>query len=132
MIVREQIAELVRIALIAAQEADELPTVEVEDIAVERPQNVEHGDFATSLPLKLARPMRMNPAADWQSGWQRICRILIRRSIAGVGGGRSAGFHKLHRQAFVASAASGGQLQARGNGVRNMTWAVVKGCRLSL
>ena len=61
MIVREQIAELVKNALIAAQEADELPTVEVEDIAVERPQNLEHGDFATSLPLKLARPMRMNP-----------------------------------------------------------------------
>ena len=33
----------------------------IDDIAVERPQNAEHGDFATSLPLKLARPMRMNP-----------------------------------------------------------------------
>ena len=59
--VREQIAELVRQAIDSAQASDALPKVEVEDIAVERPQNAEHGDFATSLPLKLARPMRMNP-----------------------------------------------------------------------
>ncbi len=61
MIVRDRIADIVRQALIAAQSADELPSVPVDDIAVERPQNAEHGDFATSLPLKLARPMRMNP-----------------------------------------------------------------------
>ena len=61
MIVRDQIAELVRHALDAAQASDALPRVDIEDIAVERPQNAEHGDFATSLPLKLARPMRMNP-----------------------------------------------------------------------
>ena len=61
MIVRDRIAELVRHALDEAQNADALPQVDVDDIAVERPQNAEHGDFATSLPLKLARPMRMNP-----------------------------------------------------------------------
>ena len=61
MIVRDRIAGIVRQALIAAQSADELPSIAVDDIAVERPQNPEHGDFATSLPLKLARPMRMNP-----------------------------------------------------------------------
>lgn len=61
MIVRDRIAELVRKALEEAQASDALPQVVVEDIAVERPQNAEHGDFATSLPLKLARPMRMNP-----------------------------------------------------------------------
>ena len=61
MIVRDQIAELVRQALDSAQASDALPRVDIDDIAVERPQNSEHGDFATSLPLKLARPMRMNP-----------------------------------------------------------------------
>ena len=30
---------------------------------VERPQNPEHGDFAVSLPLRLARTARMNPLA---------------------------------------------------------------------
>ena len=61
MTLREQIAELVKQALDAAQASDGLPRVDIDDIAVERPQNTEHGDFATSLPLKLARPMRMNP-----------------------------------------------------------------------
>ena len=31
------------------------------DVTVEHPQSEEHGDFATSLPLKLARALRMNP-----------------------------------------------------------------------
>ena len=61
MIVRDTIAYVVKQALEAAQNAGELPSIPVEDIAIERPQNAEHGDFATSLPLKLARPMRMNP-----------------------------------------------------------------------
>ncbi|MBI4198283.1 MAG: arginine--tRNA ligase, partial [Chloroflexi bacterium] len=33
------------------------------EIEVERPQNPEHGDFAVSLPLKLARAARMSPMA---------------------------------------------------------------------
>lgn len=61
VIVRDRIEELVKQALGAAQASEALPAVEVDDIAVERPQSAEHGDFATSLPLKLARPMRMNP-----------------------------------------------------------------------
>ncbi len=61
MIVRNQIVELVREALTNAQKVGELPSIDVDNIAVERPQNTAHGDFATSLPLKLARPMRMNP-----------------------------------------------------------------------
>ena len=31
------------------------------DVTVEHPQSEEHGDFATSLPLKLARALRMSP-----------------------------------------------------------------------
>ena len=31
------------------------------DIAVEHPSNPEHGDFATSLPLRLARAVRISP-----------------------------------------------------------------------
>ncbi len=31
------------------------------DIVVERPANADHGDFATSLPLRLARATRINP-----------------------------------------------------------------------
>lgn len=61
MLIRENIAHLVRQALTDAQAADALPSVAVDEVAIERPQNPEHGDFASSLPLKLARPMRMNP-----------------------------------------------------------------------
>ena len=61
MLIRENIAHLVRQALTDAQTADALPSVAVDEVAIERPQNPEHGDFASSLPLKLARPMRMNP-----------------------------------------------------------------------
>lgn len=61
MLIRENIAHLVRQALADAQTADALPSVAVDEVAIERPQNPEHGDFASSLPLKLARPMRMNP-----------------------------------------------------------------------
>ena len=61
LLIRENIAHLVRQALADAQTADALPSVAVDEVAIERPQNPEHGDFASSLPLKLARPMRMNP-----------------------------------------------------------------------
>ena len=61
MLIRENIAHLVKQALTDAQADDALPSVAVDEVAIERPQNPEHGDFASSLPLKLARPMRMNP-----------------------------------------------------------------------
>jgi arginyl-tRNA synthetase len=50
-------------ALSQAQSNGELPDAEVEDAAIERPNNSENGDFSCSLPLKLARSMRMNPLA---------------------------------------------------------------------
>ena len=87
MIIREQIAELVRRALVEAQRTDMLPRVAIDDIAVERPQNAEHGDFATSLPLKLARPMRMNPLqiAECLSTHIRGDGLLESASVAAPG-----------------------------------------------
>ena len=61
MTIKEQIAHLVTRALDDAQSKGLLPSATIDDVAVERPQNAEHGDFACSLPMKLARPMRMNP-----------------------------------------------------------------------
>ena len=63
MTIRTHIEELIRHALDSVQRDDSLPPAIVDDLAIERPQNPEHGDFACSLPLKLARPMRMNPMA---------------------------------------------------------------------
>ena len=48
-------------ALDSAIENGELPPTQVSDAAIERPQNTHHGDFASSLPLKLAREMKMSP-----------------------------------------------------------------------
>jgi arginyl-tRNA synthetase len=61
MIVRYLITELLEQALQEARERDILPSGTPIDVLVEHPQSPEHGDFATSLPLKLARSMRMNP-----------------------------------------------------------------------
>ena len=61
MIVRHLIIELLENALEEAQGQDILPGGTPIDVLVEHPQSLEHGDFATSLPLKLARSLRMNP-----------------------------------------------------------------------
>ena len=61
MLTKHRIAQITQQALADAQRESALPDVPIDDIPIERPQNPDHGDFATSLPLKLARPMRMPP-----------------------------------------------------------------------
>jgi arginyl-tRNA synthetase len=46
-----------------AQKEGKLPNVELPEITIERPQNAEHGDYASNFPLKLARIARANPMA---------------------------------------------------------------------
>ena len=63
---RERARSAVRDALTRAMEDGRLPNVaEAHDAAVEvaRPANPVHGDLATNLALKLARPLRMAPPA---------------------------------------------------------------------
>ncbi|MBA7628903.1 Arginine--tRNA ligase [subsurface metagenome] len=38
-----------------------LPSVALPEVVIERPQNSEHGDYASSLPLKLARATGISP-----------------------------------------------------------------------
>jgi len=59
----EHLAELVERGLRKAQKKGALPRFEVPPVPIERPQRPEHGDYATSLPLKLAREARMAPVA---------------------------------------------------------------------
>lgn len=61
MLTKDHIAHITQQALTTAQREQALPDVPIDAIPIERPQNPDHGDFATSLPLKLARPMRMPP-----------------------------------------------------------------------
>ena len=44
-----------------AQKDNLIAVAKITDAAVERPQNPEHGDYASSLPLKLAKPLEKNP-----------------------------------------------------------------------
>ena len=61
MTVPQELAGLVRRALAEAQRQGTLPDADVGPPVIEQPQKAEHGDYACSLPLKLARPMRMAP-----------------------------------------------------------------------
>ncbi|HEY2916813.1 MAG TPA: hypothetical protein VGI98_06320, partial [Candidatus Limnocylindrales bacterium] len=60
--VRDEIAA----AVVEAAERATLPAAAGElgpAVEVERPANAEHGDFATNLGLRLAKPLRMAPPA---------------------------------------------------------------------
>lgn len=59
--IKHEIARIVEEAVSRAQQAGELPHVALPDTVIERPQRPEHGDYATSLPLRLARAARANP-----------------------------------------------------------------------
>jgi arginyl-tRNA synthetase len=61
MSIRNEIAGLVDAAARRAQASGDLPSVALDDPAVERPANADHGDYASSLPLRLARAARMSP-----------------------------------------------------------------------
>ena len=63
MLVRQIIEQRIAEALAQAQRTGALPAAEIPNAPVERPQNPEHGDFASSLPLRLAKPLRMSPLA---------------------------------------------------------------------
>jgi arginyl-tRNA synthetase len=59
--IRDDITRLVEDAVAAAQRDGQLPSLPIPDVALEHPQRPEHGDYATSLPLRLARAARANP-----------------------------------------------------------------------
>ena len=60
-IVRDLIVHKIQKALEEARREGVLHLDTLPDIAVEHPSNPQHGDFATSLPLRLARATRINP-----------------------------------------------------------------------
>ncbi len=61
MIIKDKIDRMVREASQEAQDKGLLPQVTLPDVLVERPQNPDHGDYAATAPLKLARSARMKP-----------------------------------------------------------------------
>jgi arginyl-tRNA synthetase len=61
--IRRRIIELLNAAANKAQKSGKLPSVALPEITIEHPQNPEHGDYASSFPLKLARTIGVNPLA---------------------------------------------------------------------
>ncbi|MFH1662619.1 MAG: arginine--tRNA ligase [Chloroflexota bacterium] len=61
--IRQKIIDSLKQAAVQAQTSGKLPHVPLPDISVERPQKPEHGDYATSFPLKLARAAGPEPLA---------------------------------------------------------------------
>jgi len=59
--IKHEIEQLVLDAVRRAQDAGALPAFTVSDAVVDRPQRPEHGDYASSLPMRLARTARMSP-----------------------------------------------------------------------
>ena len=58
---RKKLVYSLRRAAEEAQNCGKLPPVPLPEITVERPQKAEHGDYATSFPLRLARSAGMEP-----------------------------------------------------------------------
>ncbi len=71
-LLNETIQHIVAQALEAARQEGVLRLETIPEIQVERPGNSDHGDFATNLPLKLARATRINPLELAQSLAARI------------------------------------------------------------
>ncbi|MGD9394715.1 MAG: arginine--tRNA ligase [Dehalococcoidia bacterium] len=59
--IKQRIIELLKKAAAEAQKSGKLPSVALPEIAIEHPQNPEHGDYASSFPLKLARTVGVKP-----------------------------------------------------------------------
>ncbi len=73
--IKHQIEHLVAAAVRQAQDAGELPALVVPETVVERPQRPDYGDYASSLPLRLARSAGMSPL--------ELAGIIARRIEAG-------------------------------------------------
>jgi arginyl-tRNA synthetase len=59
--IKHKIEELLEQAAREAQQQGKLPAVVLPSVTVEHPQNPEYGDYASSLPLKLARATSAKP-----------------------------------------------------------------------
>ena len=60
-LIKNIIVQKITNALNLAKESGALPLSSTPDPMVEHPANPDHGDFATSLPLRLARSTRISP-----------------------------------------------------------------------
>jgi arginyl-tRNA synthetase len=60
---KQELARCLQQAVLKAQQEGALASAALPEVLIEHPQNPEHGDFASGLPLRMARAMRMSPMA---------------------------------------------------------------------
>ena len=70
---KKDLTKCLQQAVLEAQQRGALPSAALVELPIEHPQNPEHGDFASGLPLKLARAMRMSPMAIAE----KICEHIV-------------------------------------------------------
>ncbi|MGY1630446.1 arginine--tRNA ligase [Geodermatophilus sp. SYSU D01186] len=83
----EQLRDVVRTAVAAAVERGALSVEVPADVLVERPKNPEHGDYATNVALRLAKPAGRPPreVAEVLAGELRASAGIASVDIAGPG-----------------------------------------------
>ena len=59
--IRDDLQASTEVAAKAAMDAGVLPQIVMPEVIIERPARPEHGDYACSLPMRLARAARANP-----------------------------------------------------------------------
>ena len=92
---KDQIAQLVRDA-VQALRGDVLPAdVTVPEIEIERTREAAHGDFATNIALRLAKPARRNP----REVAQRLAALLSQNALFLKVEAAGAGFVNFHLSA---------------------------------
>ena len=83
----EQLRNVVRTAVAAAVDRGALAVPVPEDVVVERPRNPEHGDYATNVALRLAKPAGRPPreVAEVLAGELRAQPGIAAVDVAGPG-----------------------------------------------
>jgi arginyl-tRNA synthetase len=83
----EDLAVFVRSAVRAAVDAGRLAVTVPDEVTVERPKNREHGDYATNVALRLARPSGKPPrqVAEIIAGYLRAHDAIKQVEVAGPG-----------------------------------------------
>jgi arginyl-tRNA synthetase len=83
----EQLRDVVRTAVAAVVDRGALAVAVPDDVLVERPKNPEHGDYATNVALRLAKPAGQPPraVADLLAEQLRAHEGIERVDVAGPG-----------------------------------------------
>ncbi len=86
--IQEQLAAKIQAAIQQAQQVGALPPFEWDgEVPLDRPRNAEHGDFATPVALKLAKPAKRAPRDVAQAivAHLQLGELITSAEIAGAG-----------------------------------------------